>query len=201
MYIPEHFREHDEAVLRQFVAANSFGMLVTNGSHGLIATHLPILLDAGNLVGHLARPNPQARDLESGCEAMTVFSGPHAYISPSLYAQPEISVPTWNYTTVHVYGKPVIMDEPREVAELLLRMVSVYESDRQNPWTFDADADYIQNMMRGIVAFKIPLERMEGKFKLSQNRPIGDRGRVMWSLKNSESQADQELGKCMEKLF
>ena len=132
---------------------------------------------------------------------MTVFSGPHAYISPSLYAQPEISVPTWNYTAVHVYGKPVIINEPREVAELLLRMVSVYESDRQNPWTFDADADYIQNMMRGIVAFKIPLERMEGKFKLSQNRPIGDRGRVMWSLKDSESQADQELGKCMEKLF
>ena len=201
MYIPEHFRENDEAVLRQFVAAHSFGVLITNGSQGLIATHLPLLLEGENIVGHVARPNGQARDLESGCQAMAMFSGPHAYISPSLYAQPEISVPTWNYTAVHIYGKPSIITEPSAVAELLLKLVSTYEEGRAKPWTFDADTTYIQNMMRGIVAFKIPIERMEGKFKLSQNRPIGDRGRVMWSLKNSVSQEDQELGKWMEKLF
>ena len=201
MYIPEHFRESDVAVLRQFIAAHSFGILVTNGLQGLIATHMPLLLEGEDVVGHLARPNPQARDLESGCQAMAVFSGPHAYISPSLYAQPEISVPTWNYTAVHVYGKPSIISESSEVAKLLLKMVSVYESGREKPWTFDTDAAYIQNMIRAIVAFKIPIEQMEGKFKLSQNRPIGDRGRVMWSLKDSESQADQELGKWMEKLF
>lgn len=201
VYIPEHFRENNETVLRQFVAAHSFGVLVTNGGQDLIATHLPLLLEGETIVGHVARPNGQARDLESGCQAMAVFSGPHAYISPSLYAQPQINVPTWNYTAVHVYGKPSIISEPSEVAKLLLKMVSVYESGRAMPWTFDADAAYIQNMMRAIVAFKIPIERMEGKFKLSQNRPIGDRGRVMWSLKDSESQADQELGKWMEKLF
>ena len=201
MYIPEHFREDDDKVLRQFAAANSFGILVTNGAQGLIATHVPMLLEDGKLVGHVARANPQGLDLATGGQAMAVFQGPHAYISPSLYGQPEISVPTWNYTAVHVYGRPAIIDDPAEVVKLLLRLVHVYESARETPWTFDPASPYVQKMIKGITAFEIAIERMEGKFKLSQNRPIGDRGRVMWSLKDSESQADQELGKWMEKLF
>ena len=200
MYIPEHFRVNDEHVLRQFAAANSFGMLITHGQD-LLASHLPLLLEGSNLVGHVARGNPQAKDIEAGLPALAIFHGPHAYVSPSWYADPQTAVPTWNYTAVHVYGKPRVITDPNSVKQLLERLVSKYESARESPWGFDLDAQHIDNLIRGIVAFEMPIDRMEGKFKLSQNRPIGDRGRVMWSLKSSESQMDQQVAAMMSDLF
>ena len=197
MYIPEHFRIHDEQVLRQFAASNSFGMLITQGADGLIASHLPMLLEAENLVAHLARANPQARDIEAGISALAIFQGPHAYVSPSWYSDPEHSVPTWNYTAVHITGRPQVISETTAVKELLQRLVSQFESRQENPWGFDLESPDIDNLIRGIVAFQMPIETMEGKFKLSQNRPIGDRGRVMWSLKSSESQMDQQVAEMM----
>lgn len=201
MYIPEHFRINEEQVLRQFAASNSFGMLITHGAGGLIASHLPMILEGENLVAHLARANPQARDIEAGISALAIFHGPHAYVSPSWYSDPEHSVPTWNYTAVHITGKPQVISEATAVKELLQRLVSKFESGRDNPWGFDLESPDIDNLIRGIVAFQMPIETMEGKFKLSQNRPIGDRGRVMWSLKSSESQMDQQVAEMMQDLF
>ncbi len=201
MYIPEHFRIHDEQVLRQFAASNSFGLLITQSAEGLIASHLPMLLEGGSLVAHLARANPQARDIEAGISALAIFHGPHAYVSPSWYSDPEHSVPTWNYTAVHITGKPQVISEASAVKELLQRLVSQFESGRENPWGFNLESPDIDNLLRGIVAFQMPIETMEGKFKLSQNRPIGDRGRVMWSLKSSESQMDQQVADMMTDLF
>ena len=172
-------------------------MLITQGADGLIASHLPMLLEAENLVAHLARANPQARDIEAGISALAIFHGPHAYVSPSWYSDPEHSVPTWNYTAVHITGRPQVISEATAVKELLQRLVSQFESRQENPWGFDLESPDIDNLIRGIVAFQMPIETMEGKFKLSQNRPIGDRGRVMWSLKSSESQMDQQVAEMM----
>ncbi len=172
-------------------------MLITQGADALIATHLPMLLEGENLVAHMARANPQARDIEAGISALAIFHGPHAYVSPSWYSDPAHSVPTWNYTAVHITGKPHVISEPNAVKELLQRLVGQFESRRENSWGFDLESPDIDNLIRGIVAFEMPIETMEGKFKLSQNRPIGDRGRVMWSLKSSESQMDQQVAEMM----
>lgn len=200
MYIPEHFRVQDDHLLRQFAAGNSFGMLITHGQE-LTVTHLPLMLEGPKVVGHVARANPQARDIEAGCSALAIFHGPHAYVSPSWYADPQTSVPTWNYTALHIHGKLRLMEDPTAVKQLLHRLVDKYESTRETPWGFDIEASYIDHLVRGIVGFEMPIDRMEGKFKLSQNRPIGDRGRVMWSLKSSESQMDQQLADLMGGLF
>ena len=160
-----------------------------------------MLLEGNKLVGHLAKANEQARELEAGCEAVAIFEGPHAYISPSLYSTPETSVPTWNYIVVHVQGRVSVIKEAAAVAGMLARLTSVYEQGKQEPWTFDMDSDHIGKMLGGIVAFEMEIGSIAGKFKLSQNRPIGDRGRVMWSLKDSALQNDQELGRWMERLL
>ena len=200
MYIPEHFRQSDEALLGEFVAANSFGILITGTGAGQIATHLPMLLSDGKLTGHVAKANPQAQHLTDGAEAMAIFHGPHAYVSPSWYGDIEKNVPTWNYTAVHVYGKPVVVAEPDQVKAFLAKLTAYYEAGRVEPWTFDPHSPYIEKLLNGIVAFEMVVERMEGKFKLSQNRVMSDRGRVMWELKESESEMDRQVAAWMERL-
>ena len=200
MYIPEHFRQSDEALLDEFVAANSFGILITGTGVDQIATHLPMLLLDGKLIGHVAKANPQAQHLIEGAEAMAIFHGPHAYVSPSWYGDAEKNVPTWNYTAVHVYGKPAVVSEPELVKAFLGKLTAYYEAGRTEPWTFDPQSTYIEKLLNGIVAFEMVVERMDGKFKLSQNRVMSDRGRVMWALKDSESEMDRQVAVWMERL-
>jgi transcriptional regulator len=145
----------------------------------LFATHLPFLLDEtrgpnGTLLGHMARANPHWQGLRTGVESLVIFQGPHAYISPGWYVS-EQAVPTWNYTAVHAYGSASLMENPQRVRELLERTVHTFEGDTPQAWsTARLDESYITNLARGIVAFELPIARLEGKRKLGQNRPPAD---------------------------
>jgi transcriptional regulator len=187
MYVPAHFDASDPAWCRDLIRREPFGVLVTVDAAGApFATHLPFLVDEGpgplgTLLGHVARANPQWRDL-AGRPALAIFAGPHAYVSPSWYGT-HPSVPTWNYVAVHAYGVPRLVEDPERVDALLGRLVATHEDGRAAPWRFASlPADYLGGMRRGIVAFEIPLDRLEGKAKLSQNRGAADRARVRAAL-------------------
>jgi transcriptional regulator len=179
MYIPAVFRENRLEILHAHIREHSFGTLVSQVSGELFATHLPFLLDEargpnGTLLGHMARANPHWQGFQSGVESLVIFQGPHAYISPGWYVS-EQSVPTWNYTVVHAYGSATLVENPRRVRELLERTVRTFEGEGQEAWsTARVDESYIANMARGIVAFELPIARLEGKRKLGQNRPAAD---------------------------
>ena len=189
MYLPKHFDASDAARCHALIRAESFPTLITVDEAGApFATHLPMLLDAergqlGTLLAHVARPNPQWRHFATGRPALVVFQGPHAYVSPSWYAT-HPSVPTWNYVAVHAYGVPRLLEEPAAVKALLARLVHTYEAGRPQPWVFESlSPDYVDRMIQGIVAFDIPIERLEGKTKLSQNRSAADRVGVVAGLR------------------
>jgi transcriptional regulator len=179
MYIPAAFRENRLEVLHAHIREHSFGTLVSQVSGELFATHLPFLLDEnrgpnGTLLGHMARANPHWQGFRTGVESLVIFQGPHAYISPGWYVS-EQSVPTWNYTVVHAYGSASLMEHPQRVRELLERTVRTFEGDAPEAWsTARVDESYITNLARGIVAFELPIARLEGKRKLAQNRPAAD---------------------------
>jgi transcriptional regulator len=184
MYVPASFAEIDTAKLHAFMRRNSFAVLTTHGPAGLIASHLPLLLDAeagphGRLLGHMARANPHWRQVEG--EALAVFSGPHAYVSPTWYEE-EGTVPTWNYVAVHAYGRFEIVEDPEALLGILRRSVETYESAMPAPWSFDDSASYIQNQLKAIVGFRIEITRLEGKWKLNQNHPERRRQRVATAL-------------------
>jgi transcriptional regulator len=188
VYVPKHFDAPDVAWCHGLMRREPFAMLVGVDQAGApFATHLPVLLDEapvplGTLLGHVARPNPQWQLFHPDRPALVVFAGAHAYVSPSLYAQ-HPSVPTWNYVAVHAYGVPRVIDDPGRVRALLDRLVHTFEDERATPWRMDSLSDsYLTGMMRGIVAFEIPIDRLEGKAKLSQNRPPGDQARVRAAL-------------------
>lgn len=186
MYIPKDFAEPDPGRLAALMREASFALLVTADGEGRpFASHLPLLYEPdeganGTIYGHMARANPQWRHFEGGHEALAVFWGPHAYVSPSWYAT-HPSVPTWNYVTVHAYGRPEIVDAAATRA-LLERLVAIYEGGFDNPWRLELPENYEAMMLRGIVGFRIPLARLEGKFKLSQNRDAADRANVAREL-------------------
>jgi transcriptional regulator len=181
MYIPTAFRADDRPALYELIERHGFGTLVSVIDGAPFATHLPFLLDRarGVLLGHVARANPHARAVD-GSPALVIFQGPHAYVSPSWYATAP-AVPTWNYAAVHVYGTASLLDEAR-LGDLLERLVTKYESGRERPWAMDLPADYRQKMVQAVVGFEVPLARVEGKFKLSQNRPAEDRAGVIRAL-------------------
>lgn len=180
MYIPAAFRETRTDVLHALMRDSSFATLISQLDGQLFATHLPILLDPaqgphGTLRGHMARANPHWQAFASSApESLVIFQGPHAYISPSWYAA-ELAVPTWNYSAVHVYGRPAVLEDAEQVRALLDETVGTYEASLPQPWsTAKVTEDYVTKMAQGIVAFELPIARIEGKRKLSQNRPVVD---------------------------
>lgn len=186
MYIPQHFAI-DETAARQVIVENGFGELVTMDDAGLpFASHLPFLIDAargvsGTLIAHMARANPQWRHFSHGKTALAMFRGPHAYISPAWYGV-HPSVPTWNYVAVHAYGVPKIVDGPA-MEDILRRLVETNEAANGTTWRMGGLTEqYLGSMMRAIVAFEIPIDRLEGKAKLSQNRDAADQARVAEAL-------------------
>ncbi len=178
MYTPPHFAEDSREVLHGLIREHSFGILVTGGEAGLLATHLPFLLDddgPGLLLGHVARANPQWRALATGQEALAIFRGPHAYVSPTTYVTKE-AVPTWNYVAVHVYGRPRVVEEPEALLRLVTRLAARHEEGREKPWSpAQVSAGFVSAKLGGIVGFELPIERMVGKKKLSQNQTREDR--------------------------
>lgn len=185
MFIPASFRIDDRDTLLDFIEQYGFATLVTTDTAGVpFATHVPLLLDrsADLLLGHIAKANPQW-ELFADRESLAIFHGPHAYISPTWYTAAP-AVPTWNYAAVHVYGTPRVIDAER-TAEVVDRLVSKYESHRPNPWTGDVPADYRRRLLAGIVGFEMPLTRIEGKFKLGQNRSAGDRAGTVAGLRET----------------
>ncbi len=189
MYIPKHFREDDVNILHKFMREYSFATLITQHEGVPFATHLPFILDAqrgpkGTLLAHMARANPQWHDFNSEQEVLVIFQGPHAYISPSWY-ELQLSVPTWNYAAVHAYGLPCIIEDSEELYELLKILVETHEAQFKNPWPFQLPDDYLQKMMRGIVGFEIEITRLEGKFKMSQNRTASEQENVIAALRES----------------
>jgi transcriptional regulator len=188
MYVPKHFDASDVAWCHALIRREPFAILVGVDSAGApFATHLPVLLDEspaplGTLLGHVARPNPQWRLFTRDRRVLVVFPGAHAYVSPSWYGT-HPSVPTWNYVAVHAYGVPRVIDDAGRVRALLDRLVRTFEDGRPAPWRMDSLPDpYVEGMMRGIVAFEIPIDRLEGKAKLSQNRSASDQARVRLAL-------------------
>jgi len=201
MYIPPAFRIEDAAKLAAFIRRHSFATLITHDGAAPFASHLPMLFqpDVGSrgvLVSHMARANPQWRHFASGGEALAIFHGPHSYISPSWY-QTAPAVPTWNYATVHAYGVPAILSDHERVVSLLRETVSFYEASFQQPWPGDLPEDYREKLMRGIVAFEIPITRIEGKFKLGQNRSADDIQGVCQTLSPSADPDSRALAQLM----
>ena len=194
MYIPAAFDEKDPGLLAEVIEAHSFATLVSTTPTGPVATHLPLLLDRGRgihgtLRGHLARANDQWHHFDRPC--LAIFLGPHSYISPSWY-QTQPAVPTWNYLAVHAYGTPRLLDD-EATAVLLDDTVRRYEASRPNPWDGVLPDELAANLRAAVVAFELPIDRLEGKFKLGQNRSQADQDGVLAALGSSDRLGDQAL--------
>ncbi|SFH63974.1 FMN-binding negative transcriptional regulator [Bradyrhizobium sp. Gha] len=201
MYIPPAFRDDDVESIRATIRAARLASLVTATTDGPVATPLPLFLDEsegeqGVLYGHVAKANPQWRLPPIG-DALAIFSGPDAYVTPSWYAtkqETEKVVPTWNYIAVHAYGPVEFFQEPERLLDVVTRLTGKHEGTRANPWAVgDAPADFIAAQLRGIVGVRIRVMRFEGKRKMSQNRPEADRIGVAAGLAASENHADREV--------
>jgi|SRR5579859_255449 len=203
MYIPAHFKETRLEMLHALMQAYRFATLISVLDGELFATHLPVLLEAdrgesGTLVAHMARANQhwQAFTPEA-TESLVIFQGPHAYISPSWYVA-EQAVPTWNYVVVHAYGRPRVIDDAARVRALLEETVATFEAGQVRPWrTAQPGEAYIASMARGIVAFEMPITRLEGKRKLGQNRPVEDARGAAGALQASSDAVSQAVASLM----
>jgi len=175
LYIPPHFRAQDPDALFRFIEEHAFATLVSTGPSGLHVSHIPFLAErdaAGRvrLLAHVARANEHWQALQEATDVVAIFHGPHAYVSPTWYAR-HPAVPTWNYAVVHAHGRATLLDEA-ELHDLLLRLSAGYEAPNTPPWKMSQlPADFTSSMLSAIVGFAIDVERLEGKFKLSQNRP------------------------------
>jgi transcriptional regulator len=198
MYIPKAFHVSDNSVLDAFIMHNSFATLVSTVAGTLFATHLPLILDRtpsspGVLLGHVARANPHWRVFDGQQEALAMFHGPHAYISPSWYTTSP-AVPTWNYAVVHVYGRPHVVEDEEWLANLVDRLVALYEAGMPDPWPGVLPTEFKANLLKAIVGFSMEITRVEGKFKLGQNRSLADQLGVVRYLETSPDPIAQALG-------
>jgi len=199
MYLPEHFAERDPAVLHSLIAEHPLGTLVTLGADGLTANHLPFMLAAdagehGTLLTHVARGNRVWQDFSADHEALVIFLGPSAYISPNWYpTKPEThrQVPTYNYATVHAHGRLVIHDDEKWLRGFLGRLTKRMEAAQPKPWKMgDAPQDYLRQILDGIVGIEIPITRLVGKWKVSQNRlPVDREGAIAGLRTTGEPEA------------
>ena len=205
MYRPAYFREDRPDVLHGLIRAHPFAQLVPAGGRGIEANPLPMLIDPqaspnGTLRGHLAQGNGQVAALREGAEALVIFQGPQAYISPAWYpgkAEHGKVVPTWNYVAVHAWGTPRVIDDPAWLRRLVGDLTDRHEHGRPNPWSIDdAPEDFIATMLKAIVGIEIPIDRIEGKWKVSQNRSEPDRRGGVEGLR---AEGNEVMAKLIEK--
>lgn len=208
MYTPRAFAFNDLHELQQQMLGTRLALLVTHGKQGLQASHLPLLLNTdegpnGTLYGHFAKANPQWKELQDGAEALVIFAGAEAYVSPGFYpskAEDGKVVPTWNYVAVHAYGSAEVFTDAERLRSLVSALTERHEAGRAQPWKVaDAPADYIDGMLKAIVGFALPIQRLEGKRKLSQNRNAADIAGVREGLAASADAHDQALAHLMPK--
>jgi transcriptional regulator len=199
MYVPTPFRMEEYQALRETIRASRLSNLITATANGLIATPLPLILDEkeaehGVLYGHVARANSQWNTAPIG-DAMAIFMGPDAYVSPSWYATKRETgkvVPTWNYVAVHVYGPIEFFEDPDRLLDVVTRLTNLHERPRAEPWAVSDMPDaFLKAQLRGIVGLRMPITRLDGKRKMSQNRSEADRAGVAAGLAASESATDR----------
>ena len=203
MYLPKHFEENRPEVLHELIRKHQFGTVVVNTAQGLEAAHLPFELDVqagahGVLRCHVARANTIWRDFDPRTQALAIFQGPHGYISPSWYpAKQEHGkvVPTWNYAIVHAYGTMRAVEDAQWLRGMVTRLTDRNEGGRSQPWAVsDAPEDYLEKMLRAIVGVEITIERLIGKWKLSQNRSAADQHGVLAALQHEDPTAAAMTG-------
>ena len=202
-YIPQHFRVSDEQTLQEFMRTYDFATVVSRSPDGLVTSHVPVLVRASGptlvIVGHMARANHHWRLMDGATPALAVFHGPHGYVSPTWY-ETAPAVPTWNYGVVHAHGLPTANEDETFVRGVLEELVRRYEGDRPNGWRPETlPTDFYDRMLRAIVAFEMPVTKLDGKFKLGQNRSVEDRLRTIAALENEGSQEAAWLAEFMRR--
>ncbi|MDE1894615.1 MAG: FMN-binding negative transcriptional regulator [Pseudomonadota bacterium] len=201
MYTPKHFEETRADALHELIRACPFATLVTGAADGLTANHLPFELVGEVLHGHVARGNELVR--LDGTEVLLIFQGPDGYISPNWYPSKHETgreVPTWNYAVVHVHGRLRVIDDAAWLRRLLETLTDHHEAGQPQPWRVsDAPADHVEKSLRAIVGIEIAIERIEGKFKLSQNHPARNRAGVIAGLRERDGDGDTELAALMSR--
>ena len=200
MYVPAAFAEHDRATLFDLMERHSFGLLISQHQGEPFASHLPLLIDRrrgenGFLVGHMARANPQWQQAD-GQVILAVFSGPHAYISPTWYESENV-VPTWNYAAVHVYGTFRAIHDEHAVARIVEDTVRLYEASMPTPWTVQTGSEFNRRLIQAIVGFEIGITRIEGKLKLNQNHPKERREKVIRALRSTGDPTSMSVARMM----
>jgi len=204
VYTPKQFEERDLDEMRAIMRAYPFVTMITLQEGEPWVSHLPILYDDdgspyGELTGHMARANRQWRHLAGGQTALIIFHGPHRYISPSWYIT-KPNVPTWNYATVHARGKARMIEDDDTVHAILERTVAHFEAGSREPWTMQLPQDFLDVRYPKIVGFEIPIESLEGKFKLNQNREDVDRRAVIARLREEDDPGSREMLEIMLRL-
>jgi transcriptional regulator len=206
MYVPNHFKEDRGPELHDAMRAIGIGTLITNGADGMEASHIPLLLDPepapyGTLRGHIARGNGQWKRTVAGSEALVTFLGPDAYVTPNWFPSKRDTgkvVPTWNYIAIHAYGPLHFFEDKVPLLDIVTRLTNTHEGKRTAPWAVtDAPADYIDAMLKAIVGFELPIAKLEGKWKLSQNKSESDIAGVRAGLAAEADEDAQALTKAM----
>ncbi len=207
MYTPKAFEVTDLPTLHAAMKQSELATLVTTTPRGLVATHLPLLLDEtrgeyGTLTGHVSRANLQWRETDPDAEALIIFLGPEAYVSPSWYpAKQETGrvVPTWNYAAIHVYGRLIFFEDPERLRTVVTELTRKHEASFPAPWQVtDAPAAYIDSQLKAIVGFECRIVRLEGKQKFNQNRSLEDRLGVIEGLRELEDERKIQVAELME---
>jgi transcriptional regulator len=204
MHIPNTDRVTDIPKLHRFMRENSFATIISVVESHLFSSRVPLIVDPargpnGTLLGHVARANPQWRSFNGQNEVMAAFDGPHAYISPNWYVTTP-AVPTWNYATVHAYGLPRIIEDAPRLAAIVDQLISTYEHGMPNPWPAPGQLpeDLKAKLLKAIVGFEIPIERIEGRFKFGHNRPVEDQISMIRHLEESSAAGYLALAAIMK---
>jgi len=199
VYNPRSYRNESTSELHEFVRRYNFAALFTHSQGESFSTLLPFMIDTdrgplGTLVAHMARANPHWKAFAGAAPSLVVFQGPHAYISPAWYRE-QVTVPTWNYAVVHATGTPVLVDDTARLREMVMRLVDNHEAPLGSPW--DVRKAALEEELGGIVGFEIPIDRLEGKFKMNQNRSREDQQGVVAALEKSADPSERELARMM----
>lgn len=206
MYLPQQFEETRPETLHELIRRHVLGTFVVAGHGELVANHIPFVLDAGDgpqgtLRGHVARSNPVWKQFGNNVDALVVFQGPESYITPSWYPSKHAdgkAVPTWNYAVVHVYGQPRAKEDSAWLLEHVTQLTRLHEAHQALPWEVsDAPKDYMDRMIAGIVGVEIPISKIQGKWKVSQNRKVADRLGVAAGLELQANEQSRQMAELV----